>query len=60
MAKGLENLRKAYGELGDINFSAVPEQSIDEEKKTVSLEIDVDEGKQFSVRRIEFTGNSTD
>jgi len=59
IGKGLENLRKAYGEYGFINFSAVPETTIDEEKKTVSLNIDVDEGKQFFVRRIEFTGNTT-
>ena len=59
IAKGLENLRKAYGELGFINFSAVPETNIDEEKKTVSLDVDLDEGKQFFVRRIEFTGNTT-
>src|SRR5437763_3844732 len=59
IAKGLENLRKAYGELGFINFSAVPETNIDEDKKTVSLDIDLDEGKQFYVRRIEFAGNTT-
>ena len=59
IAKGLENLRKAYGELGYINFSAVPETTFDEDKKTVSLDVDLDEGKQFFVRRIEFTGNTT-
>src|SRR5881227_673080 len=59
IAKGLENLRKAYGELGFINFSAVPETTVDEDKKTVSLDVDIDEGKQFFVRRIEFTGNTT-
>jgi outer membrane protein insertion porin family len=59
IAKGLENLRKAYGTLGFINFSAVPQTTIDEEKKTVSLVIDLDEGKAFMVRRIEFQGNTT-
>ena len=59
IAKGLENLRKAFGEYGYINFSAVPQTSIDEEKKMVSLDVDLDLGKQFSVRRIEFTGNTT-
>src|SRR3954471_5798720 len=57
--KGLENLRKGYGELGYINFTAVPDTKIDDEKKIVSLIIDVDEGKAFYVRRIEFTGNTT-
>src|SRR5205807_7487666 len=57
--KGLENLRKAYGELGYINFTPVPDTKIDEEKKLISLEIDLDEGKPYFVRRIEFVGNTT-
>jgi len=59
IAKGLENLRKAYGELGYINFTSVPDTKFDDEKKLIFLEIDVDEGKQFYVRRIEFQGNTT-
>jgi outer membrane protein insertion porin family len=59
IAKGLEGLRKAYGELGYINFTAVPDTSFDEGKKLIFLDIDVDEGKQFFVRRIEFQGNTT-
>ena len=59
IAKGLENLRKAYGDAGYINFTSVPDTKFDDEKKIVNLEIDVDEGKQFNVRRIEFQGNTT-
>ncbi len=59
VAKGLENLRKAYGEAGYINFTSVPDTKFDDEKKIVNLEVDVDEGKQFYVRRIEFEGNTT-
>ncbi len=59
VAKGLENLRKAYGELGYINFTSVPNTTFDEDKKLVILTIDIDEGKQFYVRRIEFAGNTT-
>jgi outer membrane protein insertion porin family len=59
VGKGLENLRKAYGELGYINFTPVPETRFDDEKKLIYLDIDVDEGKQFYVRRIEFVGNTT-
>ncbi len=58
MAKGLENLKKAYGQLGYINFGAIPKPSFDEQKKTVSLDIDIDEGKPFYVSRIEFQGNT--
>jgi outer membrane protein insertion porin family len=59
VAKGLQNLTKAYGETGYINFTPVPNTTFDDDKKTVNLEIDVDEGKQFFVRRIEFQGNTT-
>jgi len=59
VGKGLENLRKAYGEYGYINFTSVPDTKFDDEKKLIFLEIDVDEGKQFYVRRIEFQGNTT-
>ena len=59
VGKGLEQLRKAYGELGYINFTPVPETRFDDEKKLIFLDIDVDEGKQFYVRRIEFVGNTT-
>ncbi|WP_255462422.1 outer membrane protein assembly factor BamA [Granulicella sp. WH15] len=56
--KGLEQLRKAYGELGYINFVPLPEPRIDEAKKLVYLDINVEEGKPFYVSRIEFTGNT--
>ena len=59
ISKGLDNLRNAYGELGYINFTSIPSPSFDETKKLVNLNIDLDEGKQFSVRRIEFQGNTT-
>ncbi|PYY10254.1 MAG: outer membrane protein assembly factor BamA [Acidobacteria bacterium] len=59
IAKGLENLRDAYGELGYINFTPVPDTTFDEDKKLVNVIIDVDEGKQYYVRRIEFQGNTT-
>ena len=59
IAKGLENLRKAYGEYGYINYTGVPSTTFDDDKKLAFLEIDIDEGKQFYVRRIEFQGNTT-
>jgi outer membrane protein insertion porin family len=59
ITKGLESLRKAYGQLGYINFTSIPNTTFDEDKKLVFLEIDVDEGKKFYVRRIEFAGNTT-
>ena len=59
IGKGLDNLKKAYGTLGYINFGAIPKPVYDEQKKTVSLQVDIDEGKQFYVSRIEFEGNTT-
>ena len=59
IAKGLEQLGKAYGQLGYINFTSVPGTRFDEDKKQIFIDIDVDEGKQFVVRRIEFQGNTT-
>jgi outer membrane protein insertion porin family len=58
VGKGLENLKKAYGALGYINFGAIPKLSYDDQKKTVSMDIDIDEGKPFYVSRIEFQGNN--
>ena len=58
IGKGLDNLKKAYGQLGYINFGAIPKPVYDDQKKTVSLQIDIDEGKQFYVSRIEFEGNT--
>jgi len=58
MQKGLENLKKAYGQQGYINFGAIPKPSFDDQKKTVSWDIDIDEGKPFYVSRIEFQGNT--
>jgi outer membrane protein insertion porin family len=57
-SKGLQNLQKAYGQLGYINFSASPVPKIDDDKKIVSFNIDLEEGKQFYVSRIEFQGNT--
>jgi outer membrane protein insertion porin family len=57
-SKGLEALRKAYGEFGYIQFIGTPQPTFDEQKKLIYLNIDCDEGKQFYVSRIEFTGNT--
>ena len=56
--KGLDALRKAYGEGGYINFVGSPTPRFDEAKKLIFLDIDIDEGKPFFVSRIEFQGNS--
>ena len=56
IAKGLENLRYAYGQLGYINFTTVASPMFDNKKKLGFLEIDEDEGKQFYVSSIDILG----
>jgi outer membrane protein insertion porin family len=56
--KGLEQLRKAYAEGGYINFVGTPVPRVDDAKKLIYLDIEIEEGKPFYVSRIEFTGNT--
>jgi outer membrane translocation and assembly module TamA len=56
IANGLENLRYAYEELGYINFTSVPTPRIDEDKKLVYFDIDVDEGKTFYISSVDVLG----
>ena len=56
--KGLDQLRKQYGSLGYINMVGNPQPKIDDANKTITLNIDIDEGKPFYVSRIEFQGNT--
>jgi outer membrane protein insertion porin family len=60
IAKGLENLRKAYGQYGYINYTGVPNTTFDDEKKLANLEIDVDEGKQFYAAGVSSSGKYHD
>ena len=61
LRKGMENLKKLYGEFGYIDFVAEPsfEFREDDDPPKIDLNLAVDEGKQFFVRRIEFDGNNT-
>jgi outer membrane protein insertion porin family len=59
LRESFKTLTKFYGEGGYINFVPTPQQDFDEEKKIVNLTIDVDEGKQYYVDRIKFSGNTT-
>jgi outer membrane protein insertion porin family len=59
LRKGLENMRKLYGEFGFIDFVAEPSFEPDTAKGNIDLALAVDEGKQFFVRRIDFAGNAT-
>jgi outer membrane protein insertion porin family len=57
--KSLDNFRKLYGQYGYIDFTAEPNFDVNDAKKVVNLTLEFDQQKQFFVRRIEFSGNTT-
>jgi outer membrane protein insertion porin family len=59
VTKGLENLRNIYGQFGYYNFVPEPDFSFENGPDQVDLTINVEEDKQFFVRRIDFSGNTT-
>jgi outer membrane protein insertion porin family len=54
--QGLENLHKVYGERGYINVTPVPDTKADDVRVVVDLNIDIDEGAQFRIGTIAFSG----
>jgi outer membrane protein insertion porin family len=61
--KGLENLKKLYGSRGYIQFSADPtpefhDDPADPTKGTADFTFTIEEGKQYTLRRLEFIGNT--
>jgi outer membrane protein insertion porin family len=59
LRKGIEELRKLYGGFGYIDFVPEPEPEIVPGSDKIDLTFNVDEGKQFFIRRIDFSGNTT-
>ena len=59
LRKGLESLRKLYGEFGYIDFVAEPNFDPLPNTDKIDLTLSFDEGKQFFVRRLDFAGNTT-
>jgi outer membrane protein insertion porin family len=57
--KAIEDYNKIYGQYGFIDFVPQPDTEIDEAAKRINMTMRFDEGKQYYVRRIEFTGNTT-
>ncbi|MFY9574645.1 MAG: outer membrane protein assembly factor BamA [Blastocatellia bacterium] len=61
--KGLDNLKKVYGSRGYIQFNSgfVPDfkdDPADSTKGIVDITFSVEEGKQYTLRRLEFIGNT--
>jgi outer membrane protein insertion porin family len=57
--KAIEDYGKIYGQYGFIDFVPQPDTEIDEAAKRINMTMRFDEGKQYYVRRIEFSGNTT-
>jgi outer membrane protein insertion porin family len=58
-----EDLKTAYGSQGFVNYEAEPETNFKDNPSNpnegiVDITIRIDEGKQFTLRRLEFTGNT--
>ncbi len=57
--KALESYKALYGQYGYIDFVAEPMTETDDVKKVVNFTMVFDQEKQYFVRRIEFSGNTT-
>jgi outer membrane protein assembly factor BamA len=56
IGKGLDALKNAYQALGYANFGAIPKLQYDEAQHTVTLTIDIQEGKQYLFGRLLLDG----
>ena len=54
--EGLDALKQLYGSYGYLNFVASPLTEVDDSSGMISLIMELDEGRQFRVRRIEVQG----
>jgi outer membrane protein insertion porin family len=59
LRKALKNYTDAYGQYGFIDFTAEPDFDINDAEKKINLTLHFDEQKQYYVRRINFSGNTT-
>ena len=59
LRKAIKNYGDAYGQYGFIDFTAEPDFDIDDAAKKINLTLRFDEQKQYYVRRINFSGNTT-
>lgn len=57
--KALKTYSEVYGEYGFIDFTPEPEFDFDDSEKKINVTLKFDEQKQYYVRRINFSGNTT-
>jgi outer membrane protein insertion porin family len=56
--KAIESYTAVYGQYGFIDFVPQPDTQIDEATNRIDVIMRMDEGKQYYVRRIDFSGNT--
>ncbi len=59
LQKGLDQMKKLYANFGYIDFVGSPDPEPVSGTDKIDLNLDIDEGHQFFVRRIDFQGNTT-
>jgi outer membrane protein insertion porin family len=59
LRKGMKDYTNLYGEYGFIDFTPEPDFDVDDTSKIINLTLKFDEEKQYYVRRIDFSGNTT-
>jgi outer membrane protein insertion porin family len=59
LRKGIEEMKKLYGQFGYIDFVLEPSFNPLPQTGKIDVTLVADEGKQFFVRRIDFSGNTT-
>ena len=57
--KAIEEYTKIYGQYGFIDFVPQPDTEVDRQAKRIDITMKFEEGKQYYVRRIDFSGNTT-
>ncbi|HKB89089.1 MAG TPA: outer membrane protein assembly factor BamA [Opitutaceae bacterium] len=59
LRKAMKEYTSIYGQYGFIDFTPEPDFDIHDDTKIIDLTLKFDEQKQYYVRRIDFTGNTT-
>jgi outer membrane protein assembly factor BamA len=55
--RGLDRIKRLFQEAGYLDFKYTPWMDIDKEAKTVSCSFDLQQGRQYSVRRLDLIGS---
>jgi outer membrane protein assembly factor BamA len=57
ITKGLDRIKRLFQEAGYLDFRYTPWMDIDKEAKTVSCSFDLQQGRQYVIRRLDLVGS---